>query len=301
MHIPDGMLDGAVCPVTAVVSAAGIISCAILAARSKDRPKPSRFAAITAFIFAAQMLNFPVAHGTSGHLLGGVLAASLLGIPFGVLAMALVVIVQAVFFADGGLSVLGANIFNMALVGSAFGGCVYHWVRGRARRAGAEYLWLGIASWMSILAAACTCSLQLFVSGTAEPVSVLGSMLAVHALIGIGEALITVAAYAVFTRQIKVPVVSGAASPAAVPLAVAAVCALALSPFASGFPDGLEAVAGRYGLLGGGSAAHFAPWADYSVSAVEHPVLSTGLAGLIGVCLIFGLAFFLMRAKALKS
>jgi cobalt/nickel transport system permease protein len=291
MHIPDGMLQGAVCPVTAVASAAGIISCAIIAARSQDKPKAGRFAAITAFIFAAQMLNFPVAHGTSGHLLGGVLAASLLGIPFGVLAMALVVIVQAVFFADGGLSVLGANIFNMALVGSSFGGLMYHLLKSRIPKIGA-HLNLSLAAWFSILAAAGMCSLQLLFSRVAEPGAVFASMLGVHALIGIGEALITVCAYAVFTRPIKLPALS-----TAVPLAVAAVCALALSPFASGFPDGLESVAEKYGFLGGEAVAHFAPWPDYSVTIINNPAFSTSLAGLIGVCLIFGLAFVLMRGR----
>ena len=125
MHIPNSMLQGHVCPVTAGVSILGIAIAAFKAISSKNKPAAARFGAIAALIFAGQMMNFPIQSGTSGHLLGGVLASALLGIPFGVLAMALVVTIQCIVFSDGGFSVLGANILNMALIGAGLGGVLH--------------------------------------------------------------------------------------------------------------------------------------------------------------------------------
>ncbi len=122
MHIPQNLLDGRICPVPAAVSGLCLAGAAFAAYRSAEKPDALRFAAVSAFIFAAQMMNFPISGGTSGHLLGGVLASALLGVPFGVLALALVVALQAVVFADGGLNVLGANILNMAVIGTGLGG-----------------------------------------------------------------------------------------------------------------------------------------------------------------------------------
>lgn len=150
---------------------------------------------MAAFIFAAQMINFQVAGGTSGHLLGGVLAAVLLGPWAATLVMACVVAVQALVFSDGGLVVMGANIFNMGLIGTLGGFALYlalakvlgGEVRGRIPAA-------AIAGWVSVMAAALAMSLQLIVSDTSPAQVVLPAMLVVHAFIGIGEALITGAA-----------------------------------------------------------------------------------------------------------
>ena len=131
MHIPDSMLQGAVCPVTAAVSVAGVLAAAWLVMKAEHKPTAGRFAAVVALIFAGQMMNFPIMDGTSGHLLGGVLAAAVLGTPLGVLAIALVVTIQSLVFSDGGVNVLGANMFNGAawcrcrrLVAAEAGG---HW------------------------------------------------------------------------------------------------------------------------------------------------------------------------------
>jgi cobalt/nickel transport system permease protein len=150
---------------------------------------------MAAFIFAAQMFNFQVAGGTSGHLLGGVLAAVLLGPWVGTLVMACVVAVQGLMFSDGGLLVMGANIFNMGIIGTLGGYAIYRSLaavlggeeRGRIPAA-------GVAAWVSVVAAAVSMSLQLAVSGTSPLEIVLPAMVGVHVLIGIGEALITVAA-----------------------------------------------------------------------------------------------------------
>lgn len=154
-----------------------------------------------AFIFAAQMINFPVAGGTSGHLMGGVLAAVLLGPWAGTLVMACVVAVQALVFSDGGLLVMGANIFNMGIVGTLGGFAIYRALcvvlggedRGRIPAS-------AIAGWLSVMIAAACIAAELAVSGTSPAELVFPAMLAVHAFIGVGEALITGAALAFIGR-----------------------------------------------------------------------------------------------------
>ena len=116
MHIPDMMLQGAICPATAAIASIGLAGTAYAAYKTSIKPAASLFAGVTALIFAAQMVNFPILTGTSGHLLGATLAVALLGSAFGIMAMSLVVIVQCLIFADGGISVLGANLLNMALL-----------------------------------------------------------------------------------------------------------------------------------------------------------------------------------------
>ena len=163
--------------------------------RTLDERSIPLMGVMAAFIFAAQMFNFQVAGGTSGHLLGGVLAAVLLGPWAGTLVMACVVIVQGLVFSDGGLVVMGANIFNMGIVGTLGGYAVYRTLcrlfggedRGRVPAA-------AIAGWLSVMGAAVMMSLQLIVSGTSPAEIVLPAMLGVHLFIGIGEALITGAA-----------------------------------------------------------------------------------------------------------
>jgi cobalt/nickel transport system permease protein len=163
--------------------------------RSLDERAVPLMGVMAAFIFAAQMFNFQVAGGTSGHLLGGVLAAVLLGPWAATLVMACVVAVQGLVFSDGGLVVMGANIFNMGVIGTLGGFALYRVLttvlggEGRARVPAAA-----IAGWVSVMVAAVSMSLQLIVSGTSPAEIVLPAMLGVHVFIGIGEALITAAA-----------------------------------------------------------------------------------------------------------
>jgi cobalt/nickel transport system permease protein len=152
---------------------------------------------MAAFIFAAQMFNFPVVGGTSGHLLGGVLAAVMLGPWAGTLVMTAVVAVQALMFQDGGLLIMGANIFNMGIVGTLGGYAVY---RGVARLLGGEERGrlpaAAVAAWVSVVAGALAMALQLGASEVVPLDLALPAMLGVHTLIGIGEALITMGALA---------------------------------------------------------------------------------------------------------
>lgn len=163
--------------------------------RSLDERAVPLMGVMAAFIFAAQMFNFQVAGGTSGHLLGGVLAAVLLGPWVATLVMTAVVAVQALVFSDGGLVVMGANIFNMGVIGTLGGYALY---RLLARLLGGEERGripaAAMAAWVSVVAGSASMSLQLALSGTSPLEVVLPAMVGVHVLIGIGEALITAAA-----------------------------------------------------------------------------------------------------------
>ena len=195
LHAPDGFLT---LPVAAAMWVATLVVLAFAVRRTNatltERAVPL-LGVMAAFIFAAQMFNFQVIGGTSGHLLGGVLAAILLGPWAGTLAMTCVIAIQALVFQDGGLVVMGANIFNMGIVGTLGGFYVYRTLAGllggeqRGRLPAAA-----VAAWLSVVAGSTTMTLQLVASGTTPIELALPAMIGVHALIGIGEALITVGA-----------------------------------------------------------------------------------------------------------
>ncbi|QSH40603.1 energy-coupling factor ABC transporter permease [Lentisphaerota bacterium ZTH] len=281
MHVPDSMLSGAVCPVTAAVSTLSLTGAIVAALKIKTRPVISRFAAVTALIFAVQMLNFPVSNGTSGHLLGGVLAAVMLGTPFGMLSMALVVSIQALFFADGGLTVLGANLLNMSVIGAGAGGLMYSLIAAKLKSKNAAVFAAAGAAWLSVVIAAAAVCVELASAGTISLSRCLPAMLSVHAVIGIGEAVITAAAVYLFGRNIETDQSYGIR--VAAPVVTAFICALAISPFASAYPDGLEYVAQRLNFLRESAPAFVSPFSDYLVPALGESSLSTGLSGVIGV------------------
>ena len=294
MHIPDSMLQGNVCPVTAVVSAAGIAVAAYCARHS--RTSASRFAAVTALLFAGQMMNFPIMNGTSGHLLGGVMAATLLGTPLGVLSVALVVVIQSLVFADGGVTVLGANLFNMAIIGAGVGGLLRSALAARWRSTAGSIMATAVAAWVSIVLAALAVSIELAVDGQIAFSRVVAAMVGTHALIGLGEAAITVAVC------VWLGAPAAAESPrgkAIIPLTAAAIIALVLSPLASGFPDGLEWVAEKYGFDCEMLPLFVSPLPDYSVPHISSEWLSIGLSGLIGVIVAFAAAWLLHRLLSL--
>lgn len=196
LHIPDGFLNLPVIAVTWVLAIALIaISLNRVQAEYQEKAVPL-MGVCAAFIFAAQMINFPIPGGTSGHLLGGTLAGALLGPWAGTLVMTVVFIVQAVVFQDGGLTVLGANIFNMGLIGTFAGYYVYKAIRfaiGRNKLPGMA-VGAAVAAWASVMIAAIFCAIQLAVSGTVPLAVAIGAMATWHVLIGIGEAAITVVA-----------------------------------------------------------------------------------------------------------
>jgi cobalt/nickel transport system permease protein len=268
---------------------------------------------MAACIFAAQMLNFPVAGGTSGHLLGGALAAIVLGPWAGILVMTCVVALQALLFQDGGVVVMGANIFNMGVLTALMGGVVFYGLlRIIGRQAWGLVVAGFVAAWVSVMMSALLTALQLIASGTAQAAVVLPAMLFVHALIAVGEGLITAAAlsFILATRPDLLPgqisdSLKGKRRPIskggvlAAGTAIAALLAL-LSPFASGDPDGLERVAEDTGFLDRGLDPNYNILPDYTIPGLDGG-LSTILAGLIGVIIIvvlgYGIATLLRRRR----
>ncbi|MGK2938891.1 MAG: energy-coupling factor ABC transporter permease [Solirubrobacteraceae bacterium] len=196
MHIPDGFLSSEVCAVTSV-AAAGAVGYAASRARAElDERRVPLLGATAALVFAAQMVNFPVTGGTSGHLLGAALATVLLGPWLGMLVVSLVLGVQAAAFADGGIAVLGANVLNLAVLGALVTQTMLTGAAALRERTVGLLGIVAVASWASVMAAATATSVELAASGTIGLTTVLPSMLGIHALIGVGEAAITVAVVA---------------------------------------------------------------------------------------------------------
>ena len=195
MHIPDGFLAPEVAAGAGVVAAGAVGYGLHRAERTLDERAVPLLGVTGAFVFAAQMLNFPVAGGTSGHFLGAALAAVLLGPWMACLVLAVVLVMQAFVFADGGVTALGANILNMGVVGGLGAGLVLAAGRRVLPRTRGAFLGLvAIAAWLAVMAGAAACSFELAASGTVPLGTVLPAMLGVHALIGLGEAVVTVAA-----------------------------------------------------------------------------------------------------------
>lgn len=298
MHIPDGFLSWPVALVFWGISAV-LIVLAIRRSRAElgERQIPL-MGVMAAFIFAAQMINFPVAGGTSGHLLGGALAAILLGPWAGMLVMTSVIGVQALLFQDGGLLVMGANIFNMGLLTALVGYGLYRGVANRSTRV--RLTTAGAAAWLSVMAGALATSLQLWLSGTALLSVVVPAMLGVHALIGLGEALITVGALA-FILRTRPDLVAAQRRPerssagwVVAGLAIALFVVL-LSPFASANPDGLARVATDLGFLNQGQAVPFQVLPGYTIPVLGGTSISKVLAGVLGLVVVAGLAFLIAR------
>lgn len=195
MHIPDGFLDAKTWLGAAALSGAAV-SYSLKKTREslQDRQVPA-LGVMAAFIFAAQMVNFPVGGGTSGHLLGAALAAALLGPWSASLILTTVLIIQALFFADGGITALGANVLNMAVIAPLVAHLIYRFLGIR------RLLAIFLGSWCSIVAAAIAAALELALAGTIPLSVVLPAMVGWHALIGIGEGFITCAVVAFVNRS----------------------------------------------------------------------------------------------------
>jgi cobalt/nickel transport system permease protein len=195
LHIPDGFLSGDVAIALAIVAIAAVAYALRVADRDLDDARVPLLGVLAAFIFAAQMLNFPVAGGTSGHVLGATLAAVLLGPWLACLVMVVVLAVQALAFADGGVTALCANIVNMGVLGALFAGFAIAAGMKVLPQTRAAYLGLvAVVAWVAVMIGATATSVELAISGTVPLGTALPAMLGVHALIGIGEAVITVVA-----------------------------------------------------------------------------------------------------------
>ncbi|WP_326594310.1 energy-coupling factor ABC transporter permease [Streptomyces brevispora] len=320
MHVPDGFINAPVSAAAGVV-AAGAVAVSLKGARRELDERTAPLAGlVAAFIFAVQMLNFPVAAGTSGHLLGGALAAILVGPYTGILCISVVLLMQGILFADGGLTALGVNILDMGIVTTVVAYALFRALVGvlpRTRRSMTAASF--VAALVSVPAAACAFTLMYWIGGTTDiPIGkVFTAMAGVHVLIGIGEAAITAltvgAVIAVrpdlvhgargLTAPLKLRVDGElvdaptrepvAASPAArsdrglwvTGLVTALVLAGFVSFYASASPDGLEKVASDQGIdkKAEEHASKDSPLADYGVKDVSDARISGGLAGVIGV------------------
>jgi cobalt/nickel transport system permease protein len=291
LHIPDGFLS---LPIALLCWGVAIVLLTITVRRGQDELGERLIplmGVMAAFIFAAQMINFPVAGGTSGHLLGGALAAITLGPWAGMLVMTSVIGVQALLFQDGGLVVMGANLLNMGLLTVLIGHGLYQAVVNQRRKI--RLAVAGLAAWLSVIAGALATSLQLWLSGTSALRVVVPTMLGVHALIGIGEALITVAALAfiIKTRPDVLEAkgrVRGGRGWVIAGMTVALAVVL-LAPLASANPDGLERVAMDMGFIEQGVAAPYEIMPDYTIHLLSETAWSTIVAGAIGILAVAGL------------
>jgi cobalt/nickel transport system permease protein len=195
MHIPDGFLATDVALACAVPAAAAVAFSIKRADVDLDDRRVPLLGVTAAFVFAAQMLNFPVAGGTSGHFLGAALAAVLLGPWAACLVLSVVLAAQAFVFADGGITALGANVLNMGVVGALLvGGLMVLARKALPDTRGALLAVTAVGAWLAVMAGAAATSLELAISGTVPLGTVLPAMLGVHAIIATGEAVITVAA-----------------------------------------------------------------------------------------------------------
>ena len=302
MHAPDGFLTLPVAVGTGLLSA-GAVGVGLRQSREQLGERQVPLAGLTAaFVFAAQMVNFPVAAGTTGHLMGGALAAVLLGPWVGLLVVTVVVVVQALVFADGGLTALGYNVLNMAVVTALGGWGVFRLGRRLLPRTRTGVaVAAGLAGVASVVLSALAFSLEWLV-GASAPVPfdrVFGAMVGVHLLIGIGEGVITgltVAAVlgarpdlATGARDLRVPAARSARLRpfALAAVAAALVVAAGVAQFAVDDPDGLERVAEDTGFADAGRDHRFAdgPFADYATAGVADEAVSLALAGIAGTLL----------------
>ena len=337
MHVPDGFLDVPTSIATGVV-AAGVV--AVSLRRAREELAESTAAApmaglVSAFVFAVQMLNFPVGVGTSGHLMGGALAAVLVGPWTAIICLAVVVTLQALLFADGGVTALGSNVFLIGIVTVVVGYAVAKAVMAvLPKRAGSAVPAAAVGALLSVPATAMVFVGLYAVGGAAELDlgQLTAFMLTWHVLIGIGEAIITglTVGAVVATRPDLVrlarryrtslvltdadgtsrevqaaPVREGVKRMGvgwvAGALGVCLLLAGGVSSFASANPDGLEYVAERVGFLDTAqeSAVAGSPFGDYAVAGIDSPVLATGLAGVVGV--LIALSVGLLIARAVRS
>ncbi len=275
--------------------------------RNSDPSRTVLMAVLAALIFALQMLNFPVAAGTSGHFCGGVLAAILLGPWAACLVMTSILLVQAVLFGDGGLTALGANVLNMAVLAPFLGWALYRLATQLFPGRIAQVVGAFAAAWVAVVVSSLAASLELWTSGRAELATIATAMGFWHSLIGVGEGLVTAGIVAWLARVRPSLLVPGAAERAigvAAILGVLALAAAGLSFLASGSPDGLEFVYFDQGL---GApfptwSAISSPFAGYSIPGPGSPGLAGVAAGILGLLvtgvMVYGLVLSVQGRRA---
>lgn len=316
MHAPDGFLTAGAAAATGALSL-GTVGAALRQARHQLKEKQVPLAGITAaFIFAAQMFNFPVAAGTTGHLMGGALAAILLGPWVGMIVVTIVVVIQALAFADGGLTALGYNVFNMGIVTALGGYGIFRLFRRILPKSSPGVVAAtGLAAGLSVVLSAMAFSIQ-WLFGATAPVpfdTVFGSMVGVHVLIGIGEGIISALVVGTVLAA-RSDLVYGVADMGEAQLAdrtpittrtfliagslVALLVAVVVSQFAVDNPDGLERVAEQTGFIDSARehALEGSVFADYATAGITNEALSLAVAGAAGTAIALAVGWGVLAA-----
>ncbi|MDX6238175.1 MAG: cobalt/nickel transport system permease protein [Kribbellaceae bacterium] len=335
MHVPDGFFDAPTSLATGLI-AAGAVGFSLQRANREIRETGPALAGLTAaFVFAAQMVNFPVGAGTSGHLLGGALAATLVGPWTGILVMSVVLLVQGLLFADGGLTALGTNITLMGLITVVVGYLVTRaLLKVMPKRAGSVVPATAIGALISVLMAALAFT-GLYAIGGAVAIplgKLVTAMVGWHILVGLGESIITAAVlsavvatrpdlvYAARHLQADLVLVNAdgtsstvspdrlvAAKPAGrslgVGVAVTLVVAGGISLFASAQPDGLQFVGAELGFESAAqdSAVAGSPLAGYGVTGIGNTQVSGAIAGIIGVLVTIAVGLLVAKIASMRS
>jgi len=310
MHIPDGFLDTKTAIASASISIIGISAAYRNLKRNLDSKDVPMIALMAAFVFVAQMLNFPIAAGTSGHLIGATLAAVILGPSAAIIVLTLVLIVQCFLFADGGLLALGANVLNMAISGSLIGYASYRVIKLIIPNDMGKFIAIAFASWLSTVTASVLCAGELAWSGTVNWSLGFPAMANVHMFIGIGEAVITTLVIAgiwktrpeLLERENLITTNTQKRTSLIYIGIMAIAIGLFISPFVSNLPDGLEKVASTFGFEQKADVKPIIPQLiDYQFKGINQIELATIVAGLIGVVVILGISYFLARLITNKS
>lgn len=287
VHIPDGFLATPVWAALDVAAAPAVGYMVRRAQRSFAESRAPLLGVMGAFVFAAQMINFPVGVGTSGHLVGGALLAITLGPAAAGVVMTAILAIQALVFQDGGVLALGANVWNMAVAGVVAGFLpFYYWGAGRWRNAA---IFLG--GLLSMLAGALLALSQLLISGVAMPASVLGISLGLFVISAALEGAITLAVVQAL-EALRPGFIRRPAAQGSYALGIVAIAAVLLAGvgvlFASSQPDGLQKLAQNLGIAGHARTLVSTPLADYQADFLRSPWLRKAAAGLAGLVLIFG-------------
>ena len=294
MHVPDGFMN------VTMSAATGVISFGTLWAyvRSAKDLIADKFIALTgmmsALIFVLQMINFPVAAGTSGHLLGGALAVIVLGPRLGLICLSVVVIIQSLLFADGGLSALGVNVLNMAIVTSATSWfIVKYWIKFIGKNKTSIVTVSVLAGILSVVFSSIAFTIQYAIGGTISiPVgTVLIAMVTTHLIIGLGEGIITALIITLLMR-VRPDLIyaydrsdENTTKVSFYGLFIILILLLSLiTPFASSSPDGLESVAEEFGFTQTEGIVLLLD--DYGINAINNNFLSTILSAILGVTVV---------------
>jgi cobalt/nickel transport system permease protein len=305
MHIPDGFLDPKTAIATSVLSFSGV-SWALREVKQRDvQRKIPLIGLAAAFVFVAQMINFPVASGTSGHLLGATMVAVLLGPYSAIIVMSSVLIVQCLLFADGGVIALGANIFNMAIVAPVSGYGLYTLLRPFLKGERGRITAVAFTAWCSVVLSSIFCACELAWSGTVSWNTAFPAMAGIHMLIGIGEAIITALVISALSTTRPELLYENSQSLSehrshgvlVYGMLVIVGIAIFVLPFASPWPDGLEKAASILGFEEKTPAHSLisSPMSGYRIPWISSFATATALAGLIGAFVAFGLSVLLAR------